>query len=123
MRHPALGPKVPALSPAPTPAPVAPPNDFFQEFIRTCIERVQDQTLAALAAPDTEGRDDTNRPLKPRNPDLYYGNLHMEYYYFCQQCEDHFEVAGSLGHKRIPFAARFLKDHILNRWQQHKTCM
>ncbi len=47
----------------------------------------------------------------------------MECYYICQQCEDHFEVAGFLGHKRVPFAAGFLKDRILNRWQQYKTRM
>ncbi len=47
----------------------------------------------------------------------------MECYYFCQQCEDHFEVVGSLGHKRVSFATRFLKDYILNWWQQHKTGM
>ncbi len=47
----------------------------------------------------------------------------MECYYFCQQCEDHFKVAGSLGHKRVPFAAGFLKDRILNQWQQHKPRM
>ncbi len=47
----------------------------------------------------------------------------MECYYFCQQCEDHFKVAGLLGHKCVLFAAGFLKDCILNWWQQHKTCM
>ncbi len=87
------------------------------------MERIQVSAALAAPAPDIEARDNTNRPLKPRNPDLYYGNLHMECYYFCQQCEDHFEVAGSLGYKYIPFATGFLKNHILNRWQQHKTSM
>ncbi len=100
---------------------MAPPNDFFQEFMRTCIERVRDQAPAAPVAPAAEARDDTNRPLKPQNPDLYYGNLHMECYYFCQQCEDHFKVARSLGLKRVSFATGFLKDRILNWWQQYKT--
>ncbi len=91
IRRPALGSE--ASAPAPTPAP-APNNDLFQEFMRTFMERTQapaaPATPAALAA---EAKDDTDRPLKPRNPDLYYGHLHMECYYFCQQCEDHFEVA------------------------------
>ncbi len=88
--------------------------------MRTCIERVRDQAPAAqvaTAAPAAEARDNTNRPLKPRNPDLYYGHLHMECFNFYQQCEEHFEVAVSLGHKCVPFAAGFLKDCILNRWQ------
>ncbi len=130
--RPALGPPAPSPVPAPAPAPVAPPNDLFQEFMRTCIERVRDQAPAgpaapaappAPAAPAAEARDDTDRPLKPRNPDLYYSNSHMECYYFYQQYEDHFKVAGSLGYKLITFAAGFLKDYILNRWQQYKTYM
>ncbi len=119
--------RVPAPGPAPAPAPVAPPNDLFQEFMRTFMESSQvpatPAAQAALATPAAEARDDTDRPFKPRNSDLYCGHLHMQCYYFCQQYEDHFEVAGLLGYKRVPFAAGFLKDRILNRWQQHKTCM
>ena len=44
----------------------------------------------------------------------------MECYYFCRQCEDHFETAGATGHKRVPFAASFLRDRTNFRWQQHK---
>ncbi len=120
--HPVQGPVSPGPEPAPTPAP-APNNDLFQEFIRTCIERVKDQAPAALAAPATTARDNTDRLFKPQNPDIYYGNLHIECYYFYQQCEDHFKVAELLGHKRTFFAAGFLKDRILNWWQQHKACM
>ena len=79
-------------SPAPTPAPLAEPQ-----------------------------QDVSDRPLKARNPDLYYGNSHIESYHFCQQCEDHFETVGAKGHKRVPFATFFLKDRIHHRWQQHKT--
>ncbi len=124
VRHgsPVISVPAPGPEPALTPAP-APNNDFFQEFMQTYIKRVRGQAPVALAAPAAEVRDNTDRPLKLRNPDLYYGHLHMECYYFCQQCKDHFEVAGSLGHKRISLAAGLLKDCILNRWQQHKTCM
>ena len=45
----------------------------------------------------------------------------MECYHFCRQCEDHFETAGAKGHKRVPFAASFLRERINFRWQQHKT--
>ncbi len=92
----------------------------------TYIEKVRDQASAAPAVPTTpatEAKDDINRPLKPRNLNLYYSYLHMECYYFCQQCKDHFEVASLLGHKCISFITAFLKDHILKRWQQYKTRM
>ncbi len=36
--------------PEPTPA-LAPNNDHFQEFMQTCIKKVQDQSPAAPAAP------------------------------------------------------------------------
>ncbi len=121
--RPAIRPPAPGPVSAPTPTPMAPSNDLFREFMRTCIEKVRDQALAALAAPAAEARDHTNRPFQPRNPDLYYGNLYMECYYFCQQCKDYFKVVGSLGHKRVLFTAGFLKDRILNWWQQHKTRM
>ncbi len=38
----------------------------------------------AVPAPDIKAKDNIDRPLKPRNLDLYYGNLHMECYYFYQ---------------------------------------
>lgn len=92
-------------APALEPAPASELTDvLLRQLIESCIEQARDQLK----------RDNYNRPLKPRNPDLYYCNLHMECYYFCQQCEDHFDVAGSQEHKRVPFAAGFLRDHILN---------
>ena len=76
--------------------------------MKTYIKRVQDQ------APTGKPRDKFDKLLKFQNPNLYYGYLHIECYYFCQQCEDNFEVAESRGHKSILFAAGFLKDCILN---------
>ncbi len=83
----------------------------------TCIEKVRGQAPAI-----TERKEETSdRLLKAKNPDLYYGNSHIECYYFCQQCEDHFETAGAKDHRRLPFAASFLKEKILFRWQQHQS--
>ncbi len=77
--------RAPALGHAPALAPVTPLNDLFQEFMRSFMERTQAPMAlaapAALATPAAEAKDDTDRPLKLRNPDLYYGHLHMEYYY------------------------------------------
>ncbi len=87
------------------------------------MEKTQASTAPVAPAPDVEARNNTNKPLKSWNPNLYYSNLHIECYYFCQQCKDHFEVAESLGHKHVSFAPGFLKNCILNWWQQHKTCI
>ena len=72
------------------------------------------QALAALATSAAKARDNTGRPFKLRNLNLYYSHLLMECYYFYQQCKDYFKITELLGHKRISFAIDFLKDHILN---------
>lgn len=61
----------------------------------------------ALAEPQENALD---RLLKSQNPELYYGKLHMECNYFCQQCKDHFKTAGAKKHKRVFFATIFLKE-------------
>ncbi len=125
IKRPAPDPVFPGPELAFIPIP-APNDDLFQEFMRTDIEKVRNQALAAPvapAAPATKVKDNIHRPLKSRNPDLYYGHLHMECYYFCQPFEDYFEVVGSYDHKHILFTLGFLKDRILNWWQQHKTRM
>ena len=86
------------------------------------MEDRRNPSPAPTPAPLAEPRQDvSDRPLKARNPDLYYGNSHIESYHFCQQCEDHFETVGAKGHKRVPFATSFLKDRIHHCWQQYKT--
>ncbi len=108
----------PALSQGHTPAPAPPSADEpFRQFMRTCIEKVRDQ----VPGPAELREEASDMPLMARNPDLYYGNSHMECYYFCQQYEDHFKTAGAKGHRRIPFAASLLKEKIFFRWQQHKS--
>ena len=58
--------------------------------------------------------------LKARFPDLYCGKSYMDYYNFCQQCEDYFATAGATALTRILFVASFLRDRISFRWQQYK---
>ena len=94
------GPK-PSLSPEPAPAftfMVLPNNNLFQEFMRTFIKRVP---APAASATLVEARDNSNRLFKPWNPNLYYNNLHMDCYYFCQQYKDHFKKAKAQKYKRI----------------------
>ena len=99
----------PALAPAPTPT-----DNLFRKFMQAYMEDRRQPTPAA--APVKPREDALDRLLKARNPDFYYGNSHMECYYFCQQCKDHSETAGTKGHKRVPFVVTFLKDSILNRY-------
>ena len=56
------------------------------------------------------------KKLKSRSPDVYYGKSHMDYYNFCQQCEDYFATAGATGPTQIPFATSFLWERISFRW-------
>lgn len=74
-----------------------------------------------LPASATAKKEAFDRPLKARNPNLYYENLYIKCYYFCQQCEDYFETVEVKGHRHIPFATSFLKEKILFCRQQYKS--
>ncbi len=105
----------PPAPPVTTPAP-APTEDLFRQFMQAYMEDRRNSAPAPASAPLAEPREDvSDRPLKTRNPDLYYGNSCMECYHFCQQFEDHFETTRAKGHKLVPFVAFFLKDRILHR--------
>ncbi len=114
-------------STAPTPAGTAPATtpteDLFRPYMKVNLEDRRNHAPApAPAPPPADAWEETSeRPLKARNPDLYYGNSQMEYWYFCQQFEDHFVTVGAKSNKRVPFAASVLNDRILHRWQQHKA--
>ena len=115
--------QTPADAPAPTPAP---PRGTYtdadlQRATKLALDSfIQGQAYAQGSASAT--RDEaSDRPLKTRNPNLYYRSSHIECYHFCRQCEDHFETASAKGHKRVLFAALFLQKRINFRWQQHKT--
>ena len=60
------------------------------------------------------------QPLKAKFPDLYYGNLDMDCYRFCQQCEDYLTTAVAKGPNRIPVAASFLHGSVTQQLLQHK---
>ena len=102
----------PIVSRAPTPAPAtalaattSSDTELFKRFMKAYLEaQVPGQTKV-----DSETR---KQPLKARFLDLYYGNSHMDCYRFCQQCKDHFKIAGAKGPNRIPFAALFLYGSI-----------
>ena len=109
----------PALAPASAPGPPGKYTDEdLQRASKLALESfVQGQEHRQLQANSTL----CDRPPKAKNPDFYYGHSHIECYYFCRQCEDHFDTAGATGPKRVPFAASFLRDRVNFWWQQHKT--
>ena len=93
--------------------PLTPTNDLFKQFIQ---EYMDDCRQLAPATALVEPREDAlDRLLKAWNSDLYYGNLYIKCYYFCQQDKDHFKTIIAKGHKRVSFAITFWKDRILNR--------
>lgn len=55
-------------------------NELFKKFIRTYINRVQNQAQISAEA----RKKVMDRPLQSRNADLYYDNSHMKCYYFYQ---------------------------------------
>ncbi len=65
-------------------------------------------------------KDGSGNKLKAKISDVYCGRSHIEYYNFCQQCENHFTTCEANGPNRIPFVASFLRNRINFRWQQHK---
>ena len=91
-------------------------EDDLQQILRTVLDS---RPLAPIPAPASpphyEGP--CERFLKARFPDIYWGKTHLECDNFFQQCKDHFATAGAMGSNQVPFAAIFLKDTALFRWQ------
>ena len=57
------------------------------------------------------------RFLKAWFPDIYWSKTHLKCYNFFQKCKYHFAIAGATGLNQVFFAATFLKDTALFRWQ------
>ena len=105
-----------ALTPAPATSPAVAPssdNKLFQQFMKAYLEAQVPGRTEVDPKP-------CKQPLKARLPDLYYGNSHMDYYRFCQHCEDHFKIAGAKRPNKILFADSFLHGSVTQQWLQHK---
>ena len=96
------------------PPAVKPP---VAKYTEEDLQRILRTVLKARAPPSNDARE---KSLKARSPDVYCGKSHIECYNFCQQCEDHFAIAGAKSSNRILFAASFLRNRINFRWQQYK---
>ena len=110
--------QTPADAPAPTPAPS---RDTYTDVD---LQRATKLALGSFIQGQAHAQESasaawdeaSDRPLKARNPDLYYRSSHMECYHFYRQCKHHFETADAKGHKRVPYAALFLRERINFRW-------
>ena len=92
----------PVVSRALTPTPPS-TNELFKQFMKAYLESNQGSNQPLK---------ERKQPLKAKVPDTYYGKLHMDCYYFCQQCKDHFETSWAIGTNQNPFAAFFLRGNI-----------
>ena len=88
------------------PPAVKPP---VAKYIEEDLHRILRTVFKAQAPPFDNARE---KLLKGRLPDVYYGKSYIEYYNFCQKCEDHFATAGAKGPNCISFATSFLRDRI-----------
>lgn len=95
-------------------------KDLFRQLMQVYIEDRYQPVLAPAPLAKSQ-KDALNKSFKARNSDIYYDNLHIKCYYFCQQCKENFETGGAKDHKRVFFALTFLKNRILNCFQQYQT--
>ena len=105
-----------ASTPASAIAPAVAPsldNKLFKQFMKAYLEA----QVPGWKKIDPEPH---KQRLKAQFPDLYYGNLHIDCYQFCQQCEDHFATAGTIEPNKISFAALFLHRLVTQQWLQYK---
>ena len=110
----------PAPSHMSTPAPSPANASTLTESTLVLKYSKTDQMKILKIFSETKGQEPKaevarKRLLKANVPDVYFEKLHMDCYYFCQQCEDHFVTAGATGSNHTPFAASFLCGKI-NFW-------
>lgn len=71
---------------------------------------VKNRTLFSVSA--TAKKKASNNHLKAKNSDLYYENLYIKWYYFCQYYENHFKII-KLKAIDIYICSFFLKKKVL----------
>ena len=81
-------------------------DKLFRQFIKAYLE------FQGLSQPLVERKQFFNAKV----PNMCYRRLHIDCYHFCQQCKDHFEIAGATGANRTLFVASFLCESIRNNF-------
>ena len=86
---------------------------FVRSFVAKYIEKNLQQFLKTVLKAQVLFSDEfCEKFLKARLSDVYCSKSHIEYYNFCQQCEDHFAAAKAKGSNYILFAVLFFCNHI-----------
>lgn len=81
---------------------------LFKQFVKIFMESVQNPGLIHTKP--------QKQLFKARFLNLYFGKSHMDFYYFCHQCENHFDTAWANGSNHTSFAALFFYESISFQW-------
>ena len=104
-----------------TAGPKSPAATSVPKYSKDDLQRIFKAVLETQAPVPASAVSETPRKkLKTRSLDVYHGKSYMDYYNFCQQCEDYFATARATGPTRILFAAFFFWNQITFHWQQYK---
>lgn len=102
------------LAPTPTLAPAISSinNKLFKQFMKAYLE-AQIWFLAPALVPVFFPVEEKpwKQPFKTYFPKLYFGNLYMEYYNFCQQYDNYFETSRTIGFNKVSLAMLFLTNN------------
>ena len=101
----------------PTPAPVLASTPIHASALVLALAPVLAPAHAPAPAPALIVAEAPRKKLKARSSNVYREKSHMDYYNFCQQCEDYFATAGATGLTQILFAMSFLRNRISFCWQ------
>lgn len=82
-------------------------NNLFKQFMQVYIGDFYKKVLVSVSTKSCKNT--LHRMPKISNPDFSYKNLHMEWYYFCQQFKYYFMITRAKKHKYIFFATFFSK--------------
>ena len=92
-------------------------EELFNLFMQTYMGNIKNQaqawvqvlTFPVLVEPKEQS-------LKARFLNIYFGKLHMDYYWFCQQYKDHFNSTRANKENCTLFAPSFLQIGINTYW-------
>ena len=86
-------------------------NKFFKQFMKAYLELNQGTKQSPVERKQT---------LMTIILEVYYGKLHIDYYYSCQRCKDYFETTRASRANQTPFAVFFLYENISVHWALFK---